>query len=198
MLNNIDKINKKNELLENTVGKFRNFILSGVILHMYSIYYAFSKIEFEKPVNSIETYYQYSKKLLDIYNVVNVMNILFLLLNFALLFINHTNLNFAYTFFMEDHTFLVDFTVISTAIYCIFSIILYPRKNESLNSYLIKFIFLLILVFINLCFSLYQIIIILRIFNNYGHYKTSYYKESNKKMVDLFENVIKQIKTIKL
>ena len=59
----IDKVNKKNELLEKTVGKVRNFILSGVMLHIYSIYYALSKIDFEKPVNNTETFYQYSKKL---------------------------------------------------------------------------------------------------------------------------------------
>ena len=51
----IDKVNKKNELLEKTVGKVRNFILSGVMLHIYSIYYALSKIEFEKPVIAINT-----------------------------------------------------------------------------------------------------------------------------------------------
>ena len=154
----IDKVNKKNELLEKTVGKVRNFILSGVILHIYSIYYALSKIEFEKPVNTTETFYQYSKKLLDVYNIITIMNILFLLLNFALLFIKHTNLNFAYTFFMEDHTYLVDFTVISTAIYCIFSLLLYPRKDEKKEGYIVKFSFLLLIVIINLCFSFYQII----------------------------------------
>jgi len=190
----IDKVNKKNELLEKTVGKVRNFILSGVILHIYSIYYALSKIEFEKPVNTTETFYQYSKKLLDVYNIITIMNILFLLLNFALLFIKHTNLNFAYTFFMEDHTYLVDFTVISTAIYCIFSLLLYPRKDEKKEGYIVKFSFLLLIVIINLCFSFYQIIIIFRIFNNYGHYKTSYYKDENNKMVNLLEKMIQTLK----
>jgi hypothetical protein len=193
-MSNIDKVKKQNELLENTVGKFRNFILSGVVLHIYSIYYAISQIEFEKPVNDRETYYIYSKKLLKINNVINVMNILFLLLNFTLLFINHSSFNFAYTFFMEDHTFLVDFTVLSTFVDCLFTILLYPRKNEKLTSYLIKFIFLLIIVIFNLVFSLYQIIIIFRIFNKYGHYKTSYYKELNDGLVNITNTIFKKLK----
>lgn len=192
----IDKVNKKNELLEKTVGKVRNFILSGVMLHIYSIYYALSKIDFEKPVNNTETFYQYSRKLLDIYNVINIMNILFLVLNFALLFIKHTNLNFAYTFFMEDHTYLVDFTVLSTAIYCIFTLLLYPRKNEKKEAYIAKFSFLLLIVILNLCVSFYQIITIFRIFNNYGHYKTSYYKDENKRLVNYLENIIITLKNL--
>ena len=122
------------------------------------------------------------------------MNILFLLLNFALLFIKHTNLNFAYTFFMEDHTYLVDFTVLSTAIYCIFTLLLYPRKDEKKEAYIAKFSFLLLIVIINLCFSFYQIITIFRIFNNYGHYKTSYYKNANRNLVNYLENMVKTFK----
>ena len=81
-------IEKKNETLKNTVGKVRNFILSGVILHIYSLYYVFSKIDFVEYINDNVKYYILSNKMLDIYKTVILMNVLFLVLNYTLMFIN--------------------------------------------------------------------------------------------------------------
>jgi len=73
------EVKKHNELLDNTVGKFRNFVLSGVILHVYAVYHAISNINFIKYINTNVEYYQRTKNLLNTYKIITLMNVFFLI-----------------------------------------------------------------------------------------------------------------------
>ena len=107
------------------------------------------------------------------------MNVFFLILNFIIMFNKHSSFSFAYEYFMEGYSHMIDFTIIMYAIYSLLSIIFYPKKNETTKSYIIKFYFALIIVIVNLVMSLYQIYIIYQVFSQYGNYDTNHYKTVN-------------------